>query len=467
MWESPIYKLNQPYGKDKHKNALYREIVIDVTKSAPNFSAPQKALRSALTQAIAETKLKKSAKILDFGSGKLRNALYLLGRGYNVCSVEYESMFVESKQAAAALLKAKRYKKKFSTLLYPHQFTACKDEFDLALLINVMNIMPIPPERLLVLNYCNKRLRPGGHLLWYTQRGDAAYAKRQVPEYQIGDGYYVGIATKYKKFYREYTVAEIDALLTSAGFQFVLSIDATWRNQARLYRKVESAPLAAVLSASDIKSARVVDEKIPLPTEVNPREVVGASKRKGNPDPDKLKPENLHIMKLRSIPLGARHATEYQEHVKKMLELLFFPKELRNLKLEVKILSARKRLDIRASNKSKSGFFYSLRQHHDFVCPTIIIECKNYGHELKNPEFDQLGSRLGKKLGYVGILAFRKATNYATVIDRCRDFFNNEEKIILPLRDSDFETLLTLKMQGQDDDIETYLDELLFQVKAG
>src|SRR2546428_1359868 len=172
MWESPIYKLNQPFGKDKHKNSLYREIVIDVTKSAPSFSAPQKALRSALTRTIAETKLKKSAKILDFGSGKLRNALYFLARGYNVCSVEYESMFVGSKQAASALLKAERYKKRFSTLIYPHQFATCKDEFDLAMLINVMNIMPIPAERLLVLNYCNKRLRPGGHLLWYTQRGD-------------------------------------------------------------------------------------------------------------------------------------------------------------------------------------------------------------------------------------------------------------------------------------------------------
>lgn len=466
MWESPIYKLNQPLGPDQNDNQVYREIVIDVTKSAPPFSGPGKTLSAALLRAFTEVKLKKIDKILDFGAGKLRNALHLLEQGYSICGVEYESLFVRSEPAASALQRATRFTKRFSTLVYPHQFAACQEQFDLALLINVINVMPIPAERLLVLQYCNQKLRPGGHLFWYTQRGDADYSKRLTPDYRVGDGYYVGLTNKYKTFYREFTVAEIDTLLANAGFDFVCPISATSRNQARLYRKTGEPPLLTVLHARDIKSASVVDEKIPVPMKVAPREVISRPKKKGNPDPDKLKVEKLLIVKLGKITLGKSSATPYQRHVKDMLEILF-PKELRNLRLEKDVFGGLKRLDIIASNKSKSGFFSSLAEHHKIICPTIVIECKNYRHELKNPEFDQLGSRLGKKLGRFGILAYRRAANAKKVIARCRAFFDNDEKVILPLNDADFEKLLTLKMQLQDEDIENYLDEILLEVKAG
>ena len=171
MWESPIYKLNQRFGADEDGNQIYREIVIDVTKSAPSFAAPQKALKGALHEAIAAAGVKKSQAILDFGSGKLRNALYLLKQDYSVCAVEYESLFGGSEQADSNWQSCQRFKKRFSTLMYPHQIKTCADQFDLVLLINVINIMPIPAERLLVLQYCHKILRPGGHLLWYTSVG--------------------------------------------------------------------------------------------------------------------------------------------------------------------------------------------------------------------------------------------------------------------------------------------------------
>jgi hypothetical protein len=210
--------------------------------------------------------------------------------------------------------------------------------------------------------------------------------------------------------------------------------------------------------------AKVVDEKIPAPKEAAPREVTSRSKKKGNPDPDELRIESLNIAKLQQIKEGKPAAAEYQRHVKDMLEILF-PKELRKLKLEKDVFGGLKRLDILAYNKSESGFFSSLRK--DIPCSTIVIECKNYKHDVKNPEFDQLGSRLGKKLGRFGILAYRRATNHKKVIERCRVFFDNDEKIILPLSDADFATLLTLKMQLREVDIETYLDDIMLEVKAG
>ena len=150
-----------------------------------------------------------------------------------------------------------------------------------------------------------------------------------------------------------------------------------------------------------------------------------------------------------------------------MIETLFAPQELRHLKLEVDIFSGIKRLDILSHNKSRAGFFYSLKADYNLVCPTIVIECKNYNHKLGNPEFDQLGSRLGKKLGRVGILAFRTYETRQAVIRRCQAFYNNDEKIILPLCDEDFGELLNLKTQRKEAQIESFLDDLLFEIKAG
>jgi hypothetical protein len=221
-----------------------------------------------------------------------------------------------------------------------------------------------------------------------------------------------------------------------------------------------------VLTARDIRSAGVVDEKILAPTEVAPKEVISRPKKKGDPNPERLKMESLYIQKLRKIPVGVRAAAEYQKCVKEILKLLF-PKELRGLRLEQKVFAGLKRLDIIAFNKSDSGFFHSLTARHKIICPTIVVECKNYGHDLNNPEFDQLGSRLGKRLGRCGLLAYRSAAKRKTVFDRCRAIFDNDEKVIVPLADKDFEALLKLRMRSSAEEIEDYLDQLLLEVKAG
>jgi hypothetical protein len=172
------------------------------------------------------------------------------------------------------------------------------------------------------------------------------------------------------------------------------------------------------------------------------------------------------IEELKRIPTGEKAARRYQEHVRYVLELLF-PEELRDLRLEQDVFGRIKRLDILAYNKSRSGFFYSLKEDHQVYCPTIVIECKNYEYELRNPEFDQLGARLGVKLGMFGILAFRMTEDRKKVLQRCRAFFDNDKKIILPMNDSDFEQLIMLKIQSRNEEIERYLDRLLLEIKAG
>jgi len=144
-----------------------------------------------------------------------------------------------------------------------------------------------------------------------------------------------------------------------------------------------------------------------------------------------------------------------------------FKDELRNFKSEKSIMSGIKRIDILATNKSKSGFFHTLKESHQIRCPWIVIECKNYSHDLKNPEFDQIGGRLGKKIGNFGILAYRKYSKKNTIITRCIEYTNNieENSIIFRLCDKDFRQLLLLKMKNNKYGIEDYLDNILQEIK--
>src|SRR5205823_3120317 len=96
----------------------------------------------------------------------------------------------------------KEFKNTFSKLVYPDAFEASKKRFKLILLINVINIMPVPAERDYVLTLCNQRLADDGRLLWYTQRGDQNYQERLNDRFQLGDGVYVGLTTYQKTFYR-------------------------------------------------------------------------------------------------------------------------------------------------------------------------------------------------------------------------------------------------------------------------
>lgn len=146
----------------------------------------------------------KKSLILDFGAGKLRNTLYLLDKGYNVCAVEFEKIEESSKQSREMYEKAREFGSQFNKLLFPHEFFNFDRKFDLIILMNVCNIMPVPAERLLVIQYCRVKLKDNGHILWYTQHRDPDYVKKCVPKVSIGDGYYMHPDSRYQTFYRDF-----------------------------------------------------------------------------------------------------------------------------------------------------------------------------------------------------------------------------------------------------------------------
>lgn len=150
------------------------------------------------------------------------------------------------------------------------------------------------------------------------------------------------------------------------------------------------------------------------------------------------------IKKLADTPVGRDDATNYHRLIIGVLELIFHP-TLTCPKKEIPINDARKRIDLTFDNSAKSGQFFDLHQVKKVFCPYIMIECKNYGHEVANPELDQLSGRLALNRGRFGILMCRSVKNYKRLIDRCRDYWKEKSELIIPILDADLVKILQAK----------------------
>ncbi len=79
-----------------------------------------------------------------------------------------------------------------------------------------------------------------------------------------------------------------------------------------------------------------------------------------------------------------------------------------------------------------------------------MIECKNYGHDVANPELDQLSGRLTLNRGKFGMLLCRDVENYERLIQRCRDFWKDKGEVIIPILDADLVKILRAKAGAPD-----------------
>jgi hypothetical protein len=79
-----------------------------------------------------------------------------------------------------------------------------------------------------------------------------------------------------------------------------------------------------------------------------------------------------------------------------------------------------------------------------------MAECKNYGAEVGNPEFDQLAGRFGPSKGMLGFLICRRIENKAQAFDRARDLRTDNKGFILPFDDADLSDLVTAAKIGKD-----------------
>ena len=73
IWKSPIYRFRVPI--DESSDEL-KEIVIDVTGSAPPFEDVKNTMKSVFKRILSSPEGKGIETIIDFGAAKLRNTFF-------------------------------------------------------------------------------------------------------------------------------------------------------------------------------------------------------------------------------------------------------------------------------------------------------------------------------------------------------------------------------------------------------
>ena len=167
------------------------------------------------------------------------------------------------------------------------------------------------------------------------------------------------------------------------------------------------------------------------------------------------------ISGFNDIETGATKASTYQKYVAGILELLFYP-QIRHPRLEAEINEGRKRIDIIYDNTAETGFFFLLGNSYRITCPIIIVECKNYQDDIKNPEIDQLAGRFSANRGYFGIICCRSIENEALFIKREQDLAKDKHEYIIHLTDDDFKELLSIKKENGD--LDDFLSKKFSQI---
>lgn len=453
MFESPIYKVKGKIGRKE------QEILIDVTGSAPNFKIPGAQLESTFRRLLKDYK-KEKIKILDLGAAKLRNTVYLLKKGYTVHACEYEDLFQRMGQAKDFLDKAKTYST-FKKLAYPHDFLKNQQKFDAILLINVINIMPNPMERYALLKRCREIMTKNGILLWYTQHG--TYDPRQAFG-KLNDGLITGKGRKYHMFYRDFSREEIFSMLNSVGFSHdkQYTFPGSGSNQAYAF-KPDGPILISIKKESKASLDTIERTRSYVDDEGKKYETKAPSRESKLKELDLLKQYKQILVDL--VP-GKPDAIKYEKVIVEILKFLFQDR-LDNCNSQHKFDGGRNRVDITFRNTGKPGFFRQLDSGHKIASGYVMIECKNYSKDVKNPEFQQIESRLKPHRGMFGIIICRKINDKKKLLQKQRDILigTTEHKFIILLDDNDIKKMINYKLKDSikeiDDLLHDKLDELL------
>ncbi|WP_302290186.1 hypothetical protein [Alistipes finegoldii] len=145
---------------------------------------------------------------------------------------------------------------------------------------------------------------------------------------------------------------------------------------------------------------------------------------------------------LMQIPMGNEAASQYHNMMIGVLELIFYP-HLINPYKEQEIHEGRKRIDIVFENAAEQNSVLDrLISKHHIPCQYIFFECKNYSRDVANPELDQLSGRFSPRRGRVGFLLCRNIDDFDLFIQRCKDTYNDDRGLIIPLVDNDIISLL-------------------------
>jgi hypothetical protein len=209
-------------------NGSEKDIEIDVRKSASHFEKPSNELVSVLREVLNCPEFGISS-VVEFGAGKFRNVNFILSQGKTVCAVEFD----QDKPCARAIpADSSSFR-----LMAPDAFSSDPQKFDLALLINVVPVMPLLSERMSAVNQLHWKINEGKYLLWFAQREGAEYKKiREKGSNSCRDGVWLGAGRRFKTFYKYHPLHEVGAIMRSAGFSQTKRFSGIW-NDAALFRR--------------------------------------------------------------------------------------------------------------------------------------------------------------------------------------------------------------------------------------
>lgn len=388
-----------------------------------------------------------------------------MSKGKNVCAVEFKELGEKSSDAKKNFQKCEKYNK-FEKIVFPQPFIDHDGKYDICLLINVLSVMPVFAERLFVLQLLHKKITENGYILWYAQKEGSYKSIREKGENTFGDGIWMGTNRKFKTFYKYHKVEDIDEMMALCGFEYVKKYSALG-NDVRLYRKTKHNLFSGIIRPADIMNVMPLDKTIEDPS-TNTLKIV---KRKQGvkeriPNPAELSIVNLYRKALSSIPHGSEYAEQYHR-LTSLIIYRVFRDSLRNMEIKRDMDGGIKIIDTVYTNNADKGFFDKLSKTFQIKCPYIILEAKNYEHDPKNPEFDQLAGRLKDNVGKFGILVCRKIEDMERVIKRCEGYLDDGGKHVIFLTDEDLTNLLELyedeNIFGIDDFMDNKIKPLVFK----
>lgn len=432
MWQSPIYRFKSETDEGIGK-LKYKEFTINVTNSAPPMKTPGKQLENIFDYVLNRFDPSKT-KILDLGAARLRNSKYLVEKGFQVYSADFEDLFKEG-SAGYNRLKELEESENFNQLIFPKDILNINEKFDVILLINVLTVMPIPIERLCLTSLIRKLISDKGIFLWISD----PMIRNKKNEYKrpLIDGFLTGVKRKkVESFYVELHEEVIRAMIELSGFKINKDISKNSKKFSRRNIIYSASPTRKPIFS---RSFNFDDLKIN-----------GTANQENYYSSVEFK-SILEIMRDELIKTEPGNVDSFRYHLLIAHTIHnIFKNQLRNMTTEKKGREGDIRYDITFRRDDNPGFFRDLKELYSIYCPFIKMECKNYTGKIGNEEFDQLYGRLSEVSGLFGIIFVRTIEDRNQIRKHCKDRYLESlgKKFILVLEDADVHDLISAKIQN-------------------
>lgn len=170
------------------------------------------------------------------------------------------------------------------------------------------------------------------------------------------------------------------------------------------------------------------------------------------------------LAQIEELEAGNRDATAYEQTIYALVEFVF-DWALENFEMQYKMDQGRSRIDVIADNFASGGLFEQLRL--ELNATSVPMECKNYGTDLGNDEFNQLMERLSVTTSRFGILFCRTVSDQAAMLKHQTDRWLRHGTVILLIEDVLLTELVQLRLRRDFHGIDSLLRRMIRGVKYG